>query len=443
MQDSASLKILLIFQCYPPFNVIGSVRAAQLAAYLEGHGHELRIVAGDGLPFPPTLDVPPLKAKIFRAIFRSIERPIDFGRKLLGTVETSGGSATVSRDGMMIRAVRAYRALFAIPDNQVGWYPAAAGAASRATKDWTPEVIISSALPFTSHLVAAGIVRDTGAPWIAEYRDLFSGNPYADIPEWRQWLDRQIERRIMTRATAIVGLTPQMSEELAAMHGKPTLTVMNGFDVRNSSSGPPVETGRHLRILYTGIVYPGRRDPRPLFEAIRSMGERGRRVIVDFYGQDLRGVQATASAIGIESQVRVHPTVSYSESLRLQAEADILLLLLWDDPRERGTLTGKVFEYIGAARPILSIGSLDGVASNLIRERGLGVTASHPQIIAQALDRWFDQIDSLGTVPSVSPTARQGLSRAEQFADYDKLIAEVTSQRGSGMVHHLPAGVSS
>lgn len=422
------MKILLIQYCFPPFNVIGSVRAAQLAAYLEGRGHELRIVAGDGLPYPAALALPELKAKIFRARLRSVEAPIDFGRGLLGGAGAStNGSSSGNSGGFLTRAVRMYRALFAVPDGQIGWYPAAMSAANRALEGWSPDVIISSALPFTSHLVASRVARRTGKPWIAEYRDLFSGNPYSEAPFWRGMLDLKIEQAMIKNASAIVAVTPQMSNELERMHGKHTVTVMNGFDIRDAAELiPPVEAGRALKILYTGIVYPGRRDPAPLFEAISSLGERGKRVIVEFYGQDLRGVRVSAAVAGIESQVRIHTPVSYDESLKLQAQADVLLLLLWDDPRERGTLTGKVFEYIGSGRPILAIGCLDGVASTLVRDRGLGETVSESAAIARELNRWIEQIDRDGTISAVPPSARQGLSRAEQFADYDKLIVSLT-----------------
>ena len=62
--------------------------------------------------------------------------------------------------------------------------------------------------------------------------------------------------------------------------------------------------------------------------------------------------------------------------LKLQARSDILLLLTWNDPQEKGVFTGKLFEYIGSAKPILSIGAVDDVASNLIRDHNFGLASN-------------------------------------------------------------------
>lgn len=419
------MRILFISFSFPPYNAIGSVRAAQLALFLEKHGHEVRIVAGDQLGYPKTMDLPPLKARIFRARYRDLEAPLNWARRILGARPSANATAdTATKKIWMVALVNLYRTFIAIPDGQAGWYPAAMRAAKQALKDWTPDVIVSTALPFTSHVVASRVSCRTGKPWVAEYRDLFAGNPYSDLPKWRTVLDRLIERLVIARSSALVAVTPQIANELAQVHGVPTHVFMNGYDDAEVSvdDAPPVAIGRPLQILYTGIIYPGRRDPSPLFAAIRLMGELGSRVRVSFYGQDLRGVQAAAVANGIADQITICDPVSHQESLRLQRQADILLLLLWDDPRERGTITGKLFEYIGAGRPILATGCVDGIASSLVRERKLGLSAADPAAIAEILKRWIAEIDRTGTVSPPLASGREGLRREEQLASYEALL---------------------
>lgn len=81
----------------------------------------------------------------------------------------------------------------------------------------------------------------------------------------------------------------------------------------------------------------------------------------------------------------MYPPVSRKESLRIQSESDVLLLLTWNDPSEKGVYTGKIFEYIGNAKPILVIGSRDNVAAELVRENGFGIVAGKMEEVEEFL----------------------------------------------------------
>ncbi|MFX8778194.1 glycosyltransferase, partial [Acinetobacter baumannii] len=85
------------------------------------------------------------------------------------------------------------------------------------------------------------MARRIQRPWIAEYRDLFAGNPYSDRPGWRRSLDHRIEKATLSTAAAVVAVTPHAADELRRVHHKPTYVVMNGFDEAEqfSSLSPP------------------------------------------------------------------------------------------------------------------------------------------------------------------------------------------------------------
>ena len=407
---------------FPPFNASGAVRLGKLVAYLTKQGHDVRVVAADDLPLPAGLTCPAVN--VARAKASNIAAPIDWVRNRFFANAAGGYQSAAPGTGSRGLA-NLYRALFAIPDAQIGWYPAAMRAARDLLKSWTPDVIVASALPFTAHIVAARLASGTGRPWIAEFRDLYAGNPYGDMPAWRRRIDRQIEKTVLKSASACVTVSPPMADELAARHGKPARVVMNGFDMAPVCDTTPNDRSRELRIVYTGIIYPGRRDPTPLFQAIALLGELRKRVRVDFYGQDLRGIHAAAQSAGIEDRVGIHGSVSHELSLRHQRDADVLLLLLWDDIREMGVYTGKLFEYVGSRRPILAVGCTNGVAAALIRERRAGIAAANPAEIAAALQGWIDQIDRDGQVEAPPAAAMSGLSAAEQFQHYEQLMQEV------------------
>jgi glycosyltransferase involved in cell wall biosynthesis len=395
-----------------------------LATFLLARGHDVRVLTAAPLQYPRTLpiDIPPDRiittqsADPFALLARS--------RAMQKSRNESVGQSLVG-SGWLGWVLRWVGACVAIPEAQIGWYPFAVAAGSRLMAEWTPDVIYASALPFTAHVVAARLARQVNVPWVAEFRDHFAGNPYSNLPAWRDPIDRWVERRVLATASACVTVSQPMADTLCARYAKPTVVVLNGFDGRNPAAPAHRDGEAPLRILYTGVIYPGRRDPSPLFAAIAALGTAAKEMKVDFYGQDLRTVKELARHYGVSDQVYLGGSIAHADSLAQQQTADVLLLLLWSDPREVGVYTGKLFEYIGSGRPILAVGGEQGVAADLIRSRKLGVVASEPDAIAEALRAWLEEKRATRGVAPVSSEAKAGLSREEQFGKLDNLLKDL------------------
>ena len=128
--------------------------------------------------------------------------------------------------------------------------------------------------------------------------------------------------------------------------------------------------------------------------------------------------------------VEVHSSVAYRESLGIQRSSDVLLLLLWDDPRERGVYTGKVFEYFGARRPILALGPKDNVAAALIERRGAGFVSNDPAAIAGRLRDWIGEKDACGSIAPLPEEKLFGLSRGEQARRLERFLLNTLARHG-------------
>jgi hypothetical protein len=135
-------------------------------------------------------------------------------------------------------------------------------------------------------------------------------------------------------------------------------------------------------------------------------------------------VNDLAKQFGVHHLVDVHNLVPYHESLRLQMQADVLLLLQWTDVREKGIYTGKLFEYIGARRPILSIGPTQNEPSELIVNKGFGVALDEPDAIASQLKQWIIQ-KGQGGIPSLPAEATLPYSRDLQIKCVEQFLQEV------------------
>ena len=120
--------------------------------------------------------------------------------------------------------------------------------------------------------------------------------------------------------------------------------------------------------------------------------------MIDFYGYDEGWLERDVERYGLQDIVNVHGLVPREKALKKQREAQILLLLTWNDPTERGVYTGKVFEYLAARRPILSMGISGGVVEELLKETNAGVHTSTQEELERALKKYYQEFKRKGRV---------------------------------------------
>ncbi len=433
------LRILFVSYWFPPTNAIGAVRAGKLAKYLLQAGHDVRVIAGPcRAPLGLGLEVP--EAVVSRAEVAS-RTMFDAARAhLRWHSDAVGPKASRASEALH----RHWYAARHVPDKQRDWLRPATDLGRTLIRSWRPDLIVGSAPPYSALMAAARLGGESGIPWVAELRDPWSGNVYNDRPAWRDRLDLAMERRTLRSAESLVAVSPVVARDLQARYSQPVITVMNGFAPEDLPAARARGRREALTIVYTGTIYEGHRDPSALFEAIAHLPDQARRRIrVVFYGPTQRQVCALAVGHGVLDQVEVMPAVSYAESLQRQADADLLLLLQRDHPSDEGNLPAKFFEYIGALRPILLLGYEKGVLADMIRERRAGLVSNDPVFIATQLDTWIAQLD-VGGVRPLPPTARAGLSRADQFAEYEAFLrARVVSGADRGIPPPRPSTQSS
>ena len=113
-----------------------------------------------------------------------------------------------------------------------------------------------------------------------------------------------------------------------------------------------------------------------------------------------------------------------SQILRTERQADVLLMCRWPDPAEDAVIPGKLFEYIGARRPILATGLDTGEAAEIVREGGFGIATQNAALIAERLREWIAQKQAGGGRTADLPAApARGYTRDTAFVAIDKVIA--------------------
>lgn len=378
------MKILIVSYFFPPYNTIGALRVGKMAKYLNRLGHDVRVLTANNQPLPSDLPLEIPERKIIRTMWYNVNW---LPEALLGgrrRVAYAGYESTGRFSKIFDRLGMYYKTLFNFPDGQVGWYPHAVAAGRKLIREWVPDIIYASASPVTSLLVASRLSKSTSIPWVAELRDLWVDNHYYPYGPIRRMLEGEIERRVLQSAAAFVTVSQPLAEQLAAKYGTRTVVIHNGYD----EDDVPVTLRKPARnkyiISYTGTIIKGKRDPSVLFRAMKRLPEAQNKIEVHFFGKYMHEVRQIAKQYDL-SNVIVHGALPYAEALEKQMQADVLLLLLWDNPMEKGVYTGKLFEYLAAKKPILVVGPKDNVASRLVERGKFGKVISSTEEAEKAI----------------------------------------------------------
>jgi glycosyltransferase involved in cell wall biosynthesis len=409
------LKVLLVTRHFPPGSGGGVQRPLKFASHLPALGIDTHVLAPE-VPGAEDAELElPTQAWIHRVRYVGPRA----GRPSERVLAKQGISRLGTQAALLGRRLL-------VPDENVPWSTLATPVAIRLVRREGIDVVLTTSPPPSLHLLGATVKRTTAAAWVADLRDPLTSHPHRRGYESRLARVKEttvggVGRLVASQADAIVAASDAIAEEIRALEPKgKVVTIANGCDFDDFASLVHHPSDR-LRITHAGHFH-GKRDPKPLLRALAQSGLND--VVVRFAG-DFRASDAEyAEALGLGDRIELLGDVSRRRSLELQRDSDVLLLLIPESGgRGKGVLTGKIFEYLAAERPILAVVPPDGAAAQLVRDTGAGVVAPSDDVdaIREALldlhRRW--QAGSLDGTP-LSPEWRARLSRGarvEELAD--------------------------
>jgi len=289
------------------------------------------------------------------------------------------------------------------PDSEKGWKTFAIRSGEKLLGQESIAAIISSSAPVTTHLIARKLKSRYRIPWIADLRDLWTQNHNYSYSPLRKLIDKRLEFKTLSMADALITVSQPWADKLRELHkGKAIYTITNGFDPETVNM-PPVDLTTKFTITYTGTIYPGKQDPTKLFAALSDLiSDRfldPNSIEIRFYGTSEDWLEKESKQYGLSSVTNQYGFVSRDIALQKQRESQLLLLLNWDDPQEKGNYPGKVFEYLAAGRPILATGgSCEGVVSQLLVETKAGKHTPTKESIKDAIRELFSEYKETGRV---------------------------------------------
>ena len=162
--------------------------------------------------------------------------------------------------------------------------------------------------------------------------------------------------------------------------------------------------------------------PTPLFQALKRSGIQPGQVLIRFYGNNLDFFAECVKREQVEEFVEILPAVSHAQSVTIQRQTDILFLMQSPRQSDAGNVPAKLFEYLGAKRPIIAVGSEGGVVNRIIDEREAGLLSNDPARLARKLEEWVKIKEETGTIPHLPDKCTEGVARADQLAEYETFL---------------------
>ncbi|HEY1033928.1 MAG TPA: glycosyltransferase [Pseudoxanthomonas sp.] len=368
------MRILLIAYEFPPSASPQSLRWAYLARELAHKGHDLHVLTIDlggqtpGLPeLPDSITIHRTYAGPFRGLF-AMRRKLRARRQV--ATETSAAplpaSTSTNLHGwkrLLSERVQTLLARIVFPDARGEWMPWGRRRLLRLLNELAPSVVISSHEPATT-LELGLLAKGRGYAWIADLGDpVLAGYTPA---RWRLRANR-LEARVCREADAVIVTTEATRNLLMERHGHrdDVIVVSQGYDATAETEAElPVEMDpARTELLYTGSLYRFRR----MDELLHAL-------------EELPGVRLNIASVSLPDElmawaarfperIRLLGFLPHRVALGLQRRADVLVNIANDDPLQ---IPGKVYEYLGANRPILHLGKPDDAIGSLLHRTGRG-----------------------------------------------------------------------
>jgi glycosyltransferase involved in cell wall biosynthesis len=257
---------------------------------------------------------------------------------------------------------------------------------------------------------------------MADFRDPWTDiNYYHELPHTplARRLDAALERRVLTEASGVVTVSPTWCDLLRTKGAEPVHLVQNGFDPADFPRFAYASSDAAFVLTHVGSLYASR-NPEPLWAMLARLRAAGRlpKLRLRLVGRVDAAVRASLARHGLAEVTEFVGYVPHEEAIAYMQRASMLLLLVEPFPADAGMITGKVYEYMAAGRPVLGVGPADGDAAALLEGTMAGMlfdrddTAGAAAFVQGHYASWTHGVTPTGA----PPYAMHGYSRQAQTA---------------------------
>ncbi|MCK4235210.1 MAG: glycosyltransferase [Spirochaetales bacterium] len=365
-------KVLIITYYFPPVGGGGVQRTAKFVKYLPEFGWN---------PFILTVK---------EEVCQRTKRPID--RTLLDDIpENIYIKRTNSKDLLQYkggitsewggkgqaytykRFLKRIAELLINPDSQMPWIPIAVMSGFKMILKNKIDVIYSTGNPWSNHIVGAILKKLTNRPWVADFRDPWTLNPFQKYSsKFRYEIHCILEKKVFEIANKIIFTSQQTADDYRKIYRTNKFAIItNGFDEEDFKTSQ-VPKCQGLNILYSGNIIANFKSSSMFIYALSKFLEKNSKSKKDIKVNFLGSVDARFKSLfekgNFAGVINALGYKSHRESISMILSADVLLLMR--NELGRMIIPGKLFEYMASGKPILALIPINGSAAIVLKNEG-------------------------------------------------------------------------
>ena len=388
-------RVLVVAYYFPPMGLSGVQRTLKFVKYLPQFGWH-----------PTVLTVEPV------GYFEHDETLLDeLANKEVRVVRTAGagpGKFLAKRKPVKLPSERVRKFLsrvsdtFFIPDNKIGWKKKAVTKALALHRENPFDLVFATAPPFTDFLIGADIKAAITKPLVFDYRDPWVEYPFKFHPTpLHKWRHVALERKALKASSHVITTNRRVKELLIKRY--PFLSyndvdiIPQGYDPedfqRQKQADSTSRRSNKMRITYAGVFWEDRVPDyflRALAQLFQDQPQLRDHIEARFVGTFRVENTKLLAELGLQDNVTVLGYLPHHECVRELLDSDLLWMIVGDDVGS----PGKVYEYIGAGKPILGCVPEGFLKKTILEAGGTVVRPDDVAGIRQAIERSYELFEN-------------------------------------------------
>ena len=375
-------KVLVVAYYFPPMGLSGVQRTLKFVKYMKNYNWEPTVVTSGNVAY--------------FAHDNSLQKElVDTDIRIIRVSGSKEPNSLLSKMGTMKLPSEFIRNLFDkisqsifIPDNKISWSKLAYKKIDEILSKEKFDAIFITCPPFSAFDVISKIKKKHDVPLFADYRDLWYRSYFSFyLTPFHRLLHKKKEYWALKAADRITVTNRKIKEKL--LHTYPFLTfddvviISHGYDHEDFEKIPAQPKPQNKMVLMYSGIFMVYNSPAYLLKAFKQLTiERpdiASNIELHFVGFLRKENQKLIRKLKIQTFVKDLGYVNHDESIAKLKSADVLWFMVGRRRNIDAILPGKVYEYIGAKKPILACVP-DGAAKMAIEESGAGFICSPDDI---------------------------------------------------------------